>query len=72
MPDNNAFLSAYSYMTVIIPHLPPAHSTSQRKRKRNVKIGSGFPPAKTDISFGDVKQNQTNILALPGFDWKRA
>ena len=23
MPDNNAFLSAYSYMTVIIPHLPP-------------------------------------------------
>ena len=72
MPDNNAFLSAYSYMTVIIPHPPPARSTSQRKRKKSEKIGSGFPPAKTDISFGDVKQNQTNILALPGFDWKRA
>ena len=54
------------------PPPPPARSTSQRKRKKSEKIGSGFPPAKTDISFGDVKQNQTNILALPGFDWKRA
>ena len=71
MPDNNAFLSAYSYMTVIIPQPhPPAPPPSGNEK--NVKIGSGFPPAKTDISFGDVKQNQTNILALPGFDWKRA
>ena len=69
MPDNNAFLS-YSYMTVIIPQPPPAPPPSGNEK--NVKIGSGFPPAKTDISFGDVKQNQTNILALPGFDWKRA
>ena len=71
MPDNNAFLSAYSYMTVIIPQPPPPlHLPAETKK--NVKIGSGFPPAKTDISFGDVKQNQTNILDLPGFDWKRA
>ena len=72
MPDNNAFLSAYSYMTVIIPQPPPPLHLPERKRKKSVKIGSGFPPAKTDISFGDVKQNQTNILALPGLDWKLA
>ena len=70
MPDNNAFLS-YSYMTVIIPQ-PPPPAPPPSGNEKNVKIGSGFPPAKTDISFGDVKQTQTNILALPGLDWKLA
>ena len=51
---------------------PPPRLHLPAETKKSVKIGSGFPPAKTDISFGDVKQTQTNILALPGLDWKLA